>query len=222
MRLLHRILRFIAFLVYPPRCPLCDCFVQERHASCAACEVQLVRTAGDAFINLQTSCWFERARSCFAFEGRLKDAVHAYKYAGRLDLAGFFVAHMTAELARAGEIDLIVSVPPDRARLRTRGFDPCALLARRMAGIAGASFLPRALHRTRHVMPQVGLARVEREQNVHGVFAVISKARSVVDGARVLVVDDVLTTGATANDCARALSKAGAAEVTVLTIARTL
>ena len=78
------------------------------------------------------------------------------------------------------------------------------------------------LERVRAVPPQVGLARDEREKNVRGVFAVRAGRRFRIEARRVLVVDDVLTTGATVNDCARALIKAGASEVSALTVARTL
>lgn len=218
----ERAMRFIAKLFYPPKCPLCDALVQARHVPCASCEAGLVRIAGDAFISLPAKCWCMRARSCFSFEGRLKDAVHAYKYSGRLDLADFFAARLAEDLPRMRNLDAIVSVPPDPARLWKRGFDPSALMSKRLSRLVRIRYLPRTLARTRRVEPQVGLARSEREKNVFGAFAVASGACAKIKEARLLVVDDVLTTGATANDCARALMQAGAAEVSALTLARTL
>lgn len=121
-----------------------------------------------------------------------------------------------------GGFDFIVSVPMEGSRLVGRGSDPCAMIAGRLSRISSTPLVRKMIVRVKSAPPQVGLPRGEREKNVSGVFAVRPRMRGRIEGARVLVVDDVLTTGATLNDCARALVRAGAREVCALTFARTL
>jgi len=120
-----------------------------------------------------------------------------------------------------GEFDCIISVPAQDKRMISRGLDACALLARRISQKSNVPYKSKILKRIRSVKPQVGLPRTQRVENVKGVFG-IKPGRDKIGGARVLLIDDVLTTGATANDCARALIKAGAQEVQALTVARVL
>jgi len=150
------------------------------------------------------------------------DLVRALKYSARLDLVGYCARRLREGMGALGAHDSIVTVPEDRARLIGRGHDHCSLIAARLSRALGIPFLRGALARTRSVPPQVGLPRDEREKNVRGAFAVDRKVRGRVEGMRILIIDDVLTTGATLNDCARALVQAGAHKVSALTLARTL
>jgi ComF family protein len=120
-------------------------------------------------------------------------------------------------LARA---DAVVPVPLARWRLWRRRYNQAAVLAAALAGATGIHHLPDALQRTRSTPPQGGLDRKQRQQNVKGAFALNPRYTSALGGQAVVLVDDVLTTGATANECARVLLAAGAARVDVLTLAR--
>jgi ComF family protein len=127
-------------------------------------------------------------------------------------------------LAQAGaellaDADLIVPEPLTRARLLARRFNQSAILALEVARIAGIEADPPALLRTRRTKPQIGLSRQQRRQNVAGAFAVAADRKARIAGAKVVLVDDVITTGATAAACARTLRRAGAARVDVLTLA---
>ncbi len=215
-------LRFLGDLAYPPKCPLCDSFVQSRDSACPQCEPYIQRFRSDAHIELPGRIWISYARSCFAYDGRVRDALQAMKYSKRLDLARFFGREMASEAREMGPFDLLACVPMACARIRGRGYNPAALLSRAVAKSCGVPFAPGVLRRSRDAAPQVGLPREERVRNVVGAFEVSRAADARIDGARVLLIDDVLTTGATANDCARALSKAGADEICVLTAARAL
>ena len=132
---------------------------------------------------------------------------------------------MGAWMARAGadllaDADLIVPVPLHRARLWRRRFNQAAALGGAIARQAARPLDTGALQRVRPTRPQVGLTRAERARNLQGAFRVAPEARPRLAGRRLLLVDDVLTTGATANAAARALIRAGAREVDVLTFAR--
>ncbi|MFA5812011.1 MAG: ComF family protein [bacterium] len=181
-----------------------------------------MRVPGDAVLELPGRIWLARARSCFAYEGRLRDALQSMKYSKRLDLARFF-GQMLAEDARAlGDFDRVTCVPMSGVRIRRRGYNPVAILARAVAAETNARLDLDALLRVRDSVPQVGLPREERVKNVVKAFEVPEGHRWHIERTRVLLIDDVLTTGATANDCARALIRAGADEVLVLTVARAL
>ena len=165
---------------------------------------------------------FDIARACLHYrdEGGGRPLVLAMKYGGRPGLAEALGRRMADEAsARLGEgtFDLVVPVPLSWRRLRERGFNQAALLAGPIAGRAGVALDVRSLRRPRATPPQTGSAAA-RAANVRGAFALGRPAR--IAGRRVLLVDDVFTTGATVREGARTLLAAGAARVTVYTLAR--
>jgi ComF family protein len=162
-----------------------------------------------------------RARAAVRFDETARVLVHAFKYGDRLDLApllGRWMANAGRELTR--EADLLVPVPLHWRRQWARRFNQSALLADAIAKASGVPVSHRALKRLKATAQQVGLARTERAANVQGAFAVRPGARREVKGARLILVDDVLTSGATTEACTRALLRAGAASVDVLVFAR--
>lgn len=140
-----------------------------------------------------------------------------YKYGRVLPAANWF-ARRLVPLVPQPAADLLVPVPLSRERRRERGFNQSELMARRLARLAGLRCYPAALIRRRETWSQAGLSREERERNVRGAFHVPDPHR--INGRRILLLDDVLTTGATVAACAAALKKAGAATVSVITVAR--
>ena len=118
------------------------------------------------------------------------------------------------------DFDLIVPVPLHPRRLRWRGFNQSVLLGREVGRAWGLRLDPFVLKRRKETAPQSGLALKERRPNVRGAFAVVP--RRSVEGLRLLLVDDIYTSGATVNECARVLLRSGAREVQVLTLGRTL
>jgi ComF family protein len=149
----------------------------------------------------------------------IRDAIHAFKFGGRQALARPLAALLTEGSGRPvlpPDVAALVPVPLARARRRERGFNQAALLAERLGAALGVPVRARWLARVQATQPQTELGAAERRANVRGAFA----ADAAVAGRHVIVVDDVLTTGATAAECARVLRAAGALRVGVLTVAR--
>ena len=163
---------------------------------------------------------YDYARSAAAYEGTLREALHAFKFSGKRALARP-LGDLAIEQCRAflpHDIEALIPVPLAYERERERGFNQAALLAERLARPLGIPAIPGWLGRIRATRPQSDLAAAERQANVRGAF----RAAGRVAGRHVLVVDDVLTTGATLGACARALRGAGARRIGVLTVARVL
>lgn len=154
--------------------------------------------------------------SAYLYGGPLADAIRRLKYAGRTDLAPPLGALLAARAAvLSGEVDAVVPVPLHPRRLRARGFNPSALLAAPVARALGVPLSTRELVRLRDTPAQAGLRAGDRVQNVRGAFLAVQAPAS-----RVLLVDDVRTTGATLAECAEALRVAGAERVMTLVLAR--
>src|SRR5262249_42079662 len=150
-------------------------------------------------------------------DGVLRELIHIYKY-GRVEtLARPLADFLRAALPSDEQWDVVAAVPLHWRRKWQRGFNQSELLARDLARSSGATFV-RALRRVKATPAQAGLSRTARRRNMAAAFQVRRPAS--IDGRRVLLIDDVLTTGSTAAACARALKRAGATRVVVLTAAR--
>ena len=229
----------LADVVYPPSCMVCQAATAEAAALCAQCwgRLRLIERpycerlgtpfavdAGAALLSpaaIANPPVYERSRAVARFDETARLLAHRLKYGDRLDLAGTLAGWM----ARAGaellaDADVIVPVPMHRSRIWKRRFNQAALLADGIARRSGKRVDAFALARKRPTRPQVGLSRAERQSNLSGAFEVAEEASARVAGLRVLLVDDVLTTGATANAAARALLRGGAEAVDVLVFAR--
>ena len=164
-----------------------------------------------------------RARAAGIYDRSLRTAIHALKFKGQVTLArplGALLWQAYRHHWPNGDIDLVAPVPLYRRRMRQRGFNQAYLLVRDWRLPAGTVIDRELLARTRDTQPQTGLDRRQRQSNIKNAFAV--NHRGPLAGRRVLLVDDVLTTGATAEACAAVLMRSGAARVDVLTLARAL
>jgi len=164
---------------------------------------------------------YTRARAAVRYDEVAATLVHALKYQDRTDLA----PPMGRWMARAGrellaEADMLVPVPLHWRRSWSRRYNQSGALAQVIAGASGVKLRGDLLRRIRATEHQVGLSRPQRASNVQGAFKVAGEAQSEVQGRRVILVDDVLTSGATVDACARALLRAQAAQVDVLVFAR--
>lgn len=164
---------------------------------------------------------FQRCRAACIYDEHSRELILKLKHADRTDLAGLFARW----LSRAGadlldEADAIVPVPVHRSRMLSRRYNQVAEIARPLARMAALAYLPDALIRKRDTDSQGGKSATGRRRNVAAAFAVPEARRHRVVGRRIVLIDDVLTTGATAEGCARALLAAGAASVTLSVVAR--
>jgi ComF family protein len=234
--------------LYPPRCRFCadsllggdDCFCRRCRARirlitgplCTVCGRPFLDTGGDD--HLCGNCiarrpYFVRARAwaCYPTEAGeehpLRALVQRFKYGRKVSLGkplGRLMAMDCRDLFRGRELDVIVPVPLHPKRLRWRGFNQSVILAREIGALWSLPVDPFALSRSRETPPQTQLHEDERRKNVRRAFLV--GAGKTIDGKSVLLIDDVYTSGATVNECSRALMRAGAREVSVLTLARTI
>ena len=227
--------------IYPPQCPSCRAEVDVASGICPDCWRDIVFLSGDLChlcsaplegdLGADPVCdacahhppaW-DRGGAAVLYEGVGRKLVLALKHGDRLDIAPLAAGWM----ARAGgdlvaSADLIVPAPMHWMRLARRRFNQAAELARSVALTADAphAFAPDLLTRRKATATQDGKTRAERLDNVAGVFSVAEKWRASVPGSRILLVDDVMTTGATLSECAEVCRVAGAAEVNVLVMAR--
>ena len=160
---------------------------------------------------------FDGALAAFAYRFPLDRVVLRFKFAGDLAAGDWLAARLAIAARDAPRPHLIVVPPSAPARLRSRGFNPALEVARVVGRERGVSVDPFAIARVRATAPQPGLGGRARRANLRGAFA----CRQTLDGARVVVVDDVMTTGATVDAVARALKAAGAARVDAWVVART-
>jgi ComF family protein len=226
-------------LLYPPTCIACQAATGEAHALCAACwssirfiERPYCERLGTPFaVDLGQPLLspaaiadppvFHRARAVAEYSGAASLLVHRLKYNDRLELARALGGMMTragAELLAGA--DVIVPVPLHRWRLWRRRFNQAMALAGTVSAESGVPCDPSLLARVKSTRRQVGLTKAQRQENLQGAFRVPVEATARLKGKRVLLVDDVLTTGSTANAASRALLRGGAASVDILAFAR--
>jgi ComF family protein len=205
--LLRLALERLASLLSPDTCAACDAPVRTFTVFCPACARSL----------LPPTVAHEGELAAFAYGGALATAIAALKYRDRPDLARP-LSHLLLAAARSLQRDppdVVVPVPLHADRLARRGYNHAALLAAPVARMLGARFAPNALARIRDTEAQASLGKEARQRNVDLAFV----ARREIPGQRVLLVDDVRTTGATLGACAAALAAAGAVEVRRLVLA---
>ncbi|MEO0879678.1 MAG: ComF family protein [Pseudomonadota bacterium] len=191
---------------------------------CAACGAPFAHDYGEGALCgscLASPPSFDRARAAVTYDDASHKVIVAFKHADRTDFApmlGSWLARAGAPMATARSI--LLPVPLHRRRLAERRFNQAAMIAEIAAEKLGCGYDPMALERTRATMPQKELSEDARKRNVSGAFGVRPGAGDLVKGAHIIVVDDVLTTGATISACARALKAAGAGRVDALVAAR--
>ena len=230
-------------LLLPNHCHFCGVSLSSGVCICAACSKSLeiiegvvctrcgsplppdIKLRGNSCAQCEELTFlFGRNVSLGIFEGFLRRLIHLYKFEGRRSLYRFFAASLlTHKWAYIDGADLIVPVPLSSARYIERGFNQSYLLAKEVARNAHANFIGNALCRRGNAAPQSSVSsQHERVTNLTDHFMVRAGFTDSIEGRRILLIDDVLTTGVTASACARALLEAGVLSVDVLTLARSL
>jgi ComF family protein len=236
---LRAALRLALDLALPPLCPACREPLGEGAGLCAACwsKLSLIEPPycarlgipftydpGPGLLSMEAIAnppAYDRARAAVRYDDIARALVYRFKYGDRLDLApmmGRWMARAGSELLTDAEA--IIPVPLHWRRLWTRRFNQSAALAGAISSLCGAPVLHGSLKRVRATAQQVGLNKTERAENVQGAFQVPPEQKAAIASRRLVLVDDVLTSGATVDACARALLRAGAAHVDVLVFAR--
>jgi ComF family protein len=238
---LREMMQSLLDLIYPPRCEVCDTFGPQ--ALCAECLAHVTKHGPPECERCgallpptvygrkvcpdcaEASRHFDGARSAGIHAGTLRTAVIRFKFENRrrlqLPLAQLLAERIAGEPEPPGglplrQVDCLVPIPLHPRRKQWRGFDQAHLLTTELSRMTGLPLVT-GLARTRPTTPQLQLAPAEREQNVRGAFAPLG---NVLEGKRIVLVDDVYTTGATANQAARAAKAGGATAVYVLTVSR--
>jgi len=235
------ILAGIADIIFPPCCVVCGETLQ-RHSSLSLCEkcIEGIRfissplcprcgipfSDAKGYDHLCGRCLTEEkpyalARSVGRYEGPILTAIHRFKYHGKTGIGkalGNIMADYASGIWEMGTFDLIIPVPLHIKRLRERGFNQAVILARELSKRFHVPLDFSSLKRVRFTPPQVGLGRQERSVNVKGAFSITTP--QLLSGKKILLVDDVYTTGSTLVECSRVLVDANAEAVAVLTMAR--
>ena len=219
---LHPLISFVT----PSLCLVCERPVPQGFVVCDGCSENLRRRHG-----IRDGCFvcggplsgrscprcraeefsFQRARSPFIYRDEIRLLVELFKYTGITRIAEFLGREMAHALPVLGSYDLIVPLPLNRVKERERGFSQTRLLTREIHRVTGVPWNDRVLRRVRNTRSQTGLGRKERKLNVKDAFR--AEPSREVEGRTLLLVDDVMTTGATMSSAAKALRKAGAARV---------
>jgi ComF family protein len=230
---IRAVTRWALDFALPPRCAGCGIIVADVHSFCADCwkRVEFLGETGCKTCGMpleateQTTCGaclakpprIQRTRAAVAYGELARSLAIRLKYGRKVAVARTMARYMAPLVSDAGD-RLLIPVPLHRTRLWNRGFNQSALVARELSRTLGITADPLALRRTRRTPPLKGMSPIQRRRTVAGAFGVRDKA--AIAGKTVILIDDVLTTGSTAEACARTLKRAGAARVELVSWAR--
>ena len=240
---LKAVLNDVSDIIFPPQCLACAEIINLpiNQVFCSTCQEKIgfitgsfCPICGAPFLDspagshicgncLDNKPYYTCARAVAGFETVIMDAIHKFKYGRNISVGnalGSFMAGFSFPDFAFSEYSLLVPVPLHIRRLRERGFNQSLLLAKEMGRKYKLPVNFSLLKRCKFTLTQTGLNKTEREKNIKGAFTVVDKKE--VAGENIILIDDVYTTGATINECAKVLLKAGAQKVAVLTLARVI
>lgn len=228
-------------IIYPPRCIMCMGNVHENGNICATCwgdvnfisdpQCELCGFPFDFDTQIELICAgcmkekprFAKARAVFLYDDASRKMITSFKYNDRTENRTAYarwMARVGADMLK--DADILVPVPIHFGKLFLRKYNQAGILAQELVKISGGRCILNALIRKRYTKTQAGFNRNLRFKNIKGAFAVNQKHLSKLQNKKILLIDDVITTGATAEECTKILLKAGVAKVEVLTLAKTL
>lgn len=240
---LRELLNDVSDVIFPPQCVACAEIIKQSSEGlfCPSCLSQISFITGSLcpicglpFLDspagnhvcgdcILSPPYYAKARAVAGFESIIMDAIHKFKYGRNISIGsalGSFMAGFSFPDFDFSEYSLLIPVPLHIKRLRERGFNQSLLLAKEMGKKYKLPVNFSLLKRCNFTLTQTGLNRAEREKNIKGAFAVTDKNR--LAGENIILIDDVYTTGATINECAKVLMKAGAQKVAALTLSRVI
>lgn len=231
--LIKTVLQKMAILLYPNRCPVCDRLVRDT-LICPACAKRLryisqpicYRCGKPVAHEAQEYCSdcagkkreFVQGRAVFLYQGPMRGILYRYKYGNRRDYTEFLAreaAYRYGDWARRLYVDLVIPIPLSKKRMRRRGYNQADVFAKRFSELCGLQYDAGLLARIRNTVPQKQLSVQERKNNLKNAFKM---SRNVVNLKRILLIDDIYTTGSTIDAAALALKQAGVKDVFYLCI----
>ena len=233
MRFLKKSAYFLLDILFPPRCPFCGDALPPGNLVHKSCEEMLPRVTGDRCRKCGKPVWpgeklcldcagtehsYLAGFGAFVYEGVFRDAVLAMKFRGKKEYAraiGYLTAREALPFLAKYRVELLVPAPMHRKKKRVRGFDQAEELAKHISEYTGIPLATGALVRKEETKAMKELREKERRRNLKGVFSVAKPER--IRGRRIALIDDIYTTGATADACAEVLYRSGAACVVVVT-----
>lgn len=219
--ILKRLALFGMDLLFPPRCIFCNEIIAPGTKICQKCAKEIlpsgtVRCVPISVHNRKISCAF-----LYPYEGKVRDSILAYKFHGQKQYADFYAERLTKQVSEVfpeAGFDFVTSVPLSDERRKERGYNQSELIAKPIAAALNLPYLP-CLQKIKKNQVQHLLNREQRMQNVRGVYGLCGDS---VKGKRILLVDDIVTTGSTLSECANALFQGGANKVACAAIARAM
>lgn len=205
-------------IVYTPRCIVCGSIADSHLCRNCCSGIHFLRSDVVAPIRKHHS----RLWALAAYEGPWLEVIHKFKYGKSRAALNIIDGLLKLSNVVFSDVDCIVPVPLSWRRYLKRGYNQSLIIAKMVAALTGRSVLQRAIVKSRHTRPQVGKSFRERRENLEAAFAAPGFMRQSVEDKIVLLVDDVVTSGATVDECARVLKRLRAKRVDVLTLAKTL
>jgi ComF family protein len=232
---LNKLLLFL----FPPKCLKCNAVTSRNGTLCATCwkkikfiSEPLCKICGFPFEFdvgkdlICTNCiknkpFFDHAISLFEYNEHSKNLIHKFKYGDKTYFSRYFAEWLYKRIGvNIGSYEYIIPVPLHRTRMRQRFYNQSSLLAKDLGKLAGLKFLPNALIKTRYDVPQTSLPKNQRLKNVKNSFIINQQYKEEIKNSKIILVDDVYTTGSTINECSKILKKHKCYEITALTLAR--
>lgn len=200
-------------LLFPRRCAFCRRLIEEDGGYlCSECADKVKEISRP---KAHKGSFYNEALAVYSYKDQVRQAIHRYKFHGGVYLGEFFGSKMAEKVRQAGwQIDIVTSAPSHPSKRRKKGYDHAYLLARETAKELDAPCL-QLLSKTRRTPPMYGLTPAQRRANIMGSIKLSCPAEQI-KGKRILLADDIITTGSTASECARVLKTAGAAYVAVI------
>lgn len=236
--MIKRVLASLANYILPYRCSSCSQLIDKEQGMCAPCFSKLNFITSpycsccgfpfEFFIEGQNLCGrcvakqpnYDLARSLFKFDLESKKLIHAFKYNDRTAHSKMFAKLIISRYKQEiEEVDLVIPVPMHRIKRIFRQYNPAQILAKDIADLLKIPMVPDVLIKTKWTKPQTKLTKYQREKNLSG--SLVFNIKRIVKGMRVLLVDDVKTTGTTCNTCTKLLKTAGATSVKLVTVGMT-
>lgn len=216
---LKKLLSFAADLLFPPHCVFCGRVVSPGTRVCRKCAEETVRTGGTRYMNLSANGENIRCAALYVYSGAVRKSIIDFKFNGRKEYARFYAEKLAEQVPESFpevRFDAVTPVPISGERKRKRGYNQSELIARPLAGLLGVS-CAELLYKKRDNPEQHMLDKKQRRRNVRGVYGAVGTR---AEGKTVLLVDDIVTTGATLSECAGVLYGAGAKLVVCAAVAQ--